>query len=469
MGKKITGFLLAIIIALSLPFYAAAATVDGKNVVGQGLYILDFETGVELYGHNADVPYVPASITKLMAIYLTYEAIENGEIALDTIVPVSSNVYGLSRDTNYYNTVPLSYNQTYYVSELIELIMVYSASASVVALAELIDGDSATFVGRMNAKAKEWGIDATFNGCSGIEDNYITPKAVAILSRHIMTDYPQVLDITKENSVMFHGVRYSATNNLLNVQYYEGADGLKSGTTTNAGYCFAATAVRDGVRIITVVMKSNSATQRYADSHVLLNYGFSIRDEVVREQTMRLEPFTDVYVDDWFADSVAAIVETGLMQGYTENTFAPKENLSRAMAITVLYRLAGTPEVEYKYIFDDVPDSVWYSDAITWAYDKHIIEGYGHEVFGVNDEISRQQLTAMLYRYAGVMELDLSECDDLGRFEDKELVSDWGIEPMGWAVAAGLINGIDETTLEPKGLTNRAQCATLLLRFMEAS
>ena len=400
MRKRVIAFLIVTVMALSLTTGALAANVNGKYVAGQGLYIMDFETGVELYGYDADTPYVPASITKLMAIYLTYEAIENGEIALDTEVPVSEKVFWLSRDTNYYNTVPLSYDQTYYVSELIELIMIHSASASVVALAELIDGDSAAFVVRMNAKAAEWGIDATFNGCSGIEDNYITPRAVAILARNIITDYPQVLDITNKNSMVFHGVTYGATNNLLNSQYYEGVDGLKSGTTANAGYCFVATGVRDGVRIITVVMKSTTATQRYSDSHVLLDYGFAIRDEIVREQTMRLEPFIDVYVDDWFADSVSAIVKTGLMQGYTGNTFAPQEKLSRAMAIMALYRMAGEPEVEYKFVFSDVPQDAWYSNAVTWAYDAGIIEGYGYEAFGVNDEVSRQQLVAMMYRYA---------------------------------------------------------------------
>jgi len=467
--KKTVSILIVAALILSLPMGAMAATVNGKYVAGQGLYIMDFETGVELYGHNADVPYVPASITKLMSMYLTYEAIENGEITLDTVVPISAKVSRLSHDQNYYNTVPLYYEQTYYVSELIDLIMVYSASASVVAIAELIDGNEAAFVARMNEKAKEWGIDATFYGCSGIEDNYITPRAVAVLSRRMITDYPQVLEITKKNSTVFHGVTYGATNNLLNVQFYEGADGLKSGTTNNAGFCFVATAVRGGKRIITVVMKSSSRTQRYDDSHVLLDYGFSIRDRVVREQTMRLEPFTDVYTDDWFADSVSGIVETGLMTGSSATTFSPGDNLSRAMAITTLYRMAGSPETEYIYVFEDVPDDQWYSAAITWAYNNHIIEGYGYERFGVNLDISRQQLAAMLYRYVEYKGLDHSGIDDLGGFADRAQVSDWAKAPMGWAVANGLINGTDAVTLMPAGVTSRAQCAAILLRFMDVN
>ena len=467
MKKRTLSFIIVIAMVLTIPLGAMAVTVDGKNVAGQGLFVMDFETGVELYGHNSDTAYVPASISKLMAVYLAYEAIEKGEITLDTVVPVSEKVHRLSRDYSYYNTVPLSYDQTYYLGELIELILVYSASAAVVAMAELVSGDEASFISKMNEKAKEWDIDATFYGCSGIEDNYITPRAVAVMARRIITDYPQVLDITKKSSVLFHGVTYAATNNLLGSQYYEGADGLKSGTTPNAGYCFVATAVRNGVRLISVVMRSTSATQRYNDSHILLDHGFSVRDNIVREQTMRLEPFTDVYLDDWFADSVSAIVKTGLMRGSSETTFSPGDKLSRAMAITTLYRMAGNPSVAYKYVFSDVPSGQWFSDAITWAYDNHIIEGYGHEIFGVDDEISRQQLAAMLHRYAEYAGMDMLDSNDLSGFSDSAYVSDWGVVPIGWAVANGLINGMGNGILSPRGATDRAQCATILLRFME--
>ena len=165
-----------------------------------------------------------------------------------------------------------------------ELILVYSASASVVAMAELLCGTEAAFVDQMNQKAQQWGIDAHFVGCSGIEDNALTPRAAAQLARKLIADYPQVLEITKKTSVYFHGAQYSTTNHLLTSQPYPGADGLKSGTTDNAGYCFLATAVRNGVRIITVVMKSTSGDQRFVDSTALLNYGFSVRNQIVHDE-----------------------------------------------------------------------------------------------------------------------------------------------------------------------------------------
>ena len=457
--------LIALALIITLPSNALAVMVNGRYVAGDGLYIMDYETGEELYSYNKDVAYVPASITKLMSMYLVYESIENGDITLDTVVPISANVRRLSNDSSFWNTVPLNYNETYYVSELIDLILVYSASASVVALAELISGDEDTFVARMNEKAKEWGLNARFVGSSGIQDNYISPHSVALLSRKIMMDYPQVLDHTKKSSTYFHGRTYSGTNNLLSSQYYEGADGLKSGTTDNAGFCFVGTAVRNGVRLITVVMRSSSKTQRYTDSHVLLDYGFSIRDEVIKRR-MQIAPFTDVYKTDWFADDVMSIVDTGIMTGTSYTTFSPHDNITRGMAAQMLYRIAGEPQTAYEEIYSDVPQNIWCADSVSWAHAGGIIEGEPGDAFGVNDVITRQEFVTMLYKYADHSGKDVSAQTNIDGYEDASLVSDWAAEPISWAIATGLITGTSDTTLAPLGLTSRAECAVLMLRYL---
>ena len=467
MKKKIICFVLIICVALSLAAPAGAVYVDGKNVYGQGLFIMDYETGIELYGYNADKPFVPASITKLMSMYLTYEAVKNGEITMDTEVPVSEKVYRLSRDSSYWNTVPLYNNQTYYVWELIELIFVYSASASVVALAELICGDEQAFVDRMNAKADEWGIDATFNGCSGIEDNYITPRAVAELSRRLIMDYPQVLDITSKTSLSFHGSTYRTTNHLLTSQYYEGVDGLKSGTTTNAGYCFVATCEIGGVRLITVVMKSVNGNSRFTDSKVLLDYGFSVRDGIVREATMKLAPFTDVYIDDWFADSVSAVSSMGLMKGTTDTTFSPNVELSRAMAVVLLHRLAGTPLSNVEPSFSDVGENDWFTPALSWAVEHEIVSGNEDGSFAPYRPVSRQELALMLFNYAkdkGSEPVTTSELED---FSDVDSVAVWAKDAMAWAVRNKLIQGVGSNLLAPASNATRAQTASVILRFID--
>lgn len=467
MKRKLVCLVLVICVALSLAAPAGAVYVDGKNVYGQGLFIMDYDTGVELYGYNADTPFVPASITKLMSMYLTYEAVKNGEITMDTEVPISEKVYRLSRDTSYWNTVPLYNNQTYYVWELIELIFVYSASASVVALAELICGNEKDFVDRMNTKAGEWGIDAQFNGCSGIEDNYITPRAVAELSRRLISDYPQVLDITSKTSLSFHGNTYRTTNHLLTSQYYEGVDGLKSGTTTNAGYCFVATCERDGVRLITVVMKSSNGNTRFTDSKVLLDYGFSVRDGIVREETMKLKPFTDVYIDDWFAESVSAVSSLGLMKGTTDTTFSPHMELSRAMTVVLLHRLAGAPLSTVEISFSDVAANDWFAPALSWAAQHGIVSGNEDGSFAPYRPVSRQELALMLFNYVKDKSPEAATAFELGDFSDADSVAVWARDAVAWAVENKLIQGVGSNLLAPEANATRAQTAAVILRFID--
>jgi len=470
MRKRLICTLLVLCLALSLAAPAAAAYVDGQYVSGQGLFVMDFETGLELYSYNADLAYVPASMTKLMSMYLTYEAIANGEITKDTVVPISSRVYSLSRNYGYQNTVPLYYNQTYTVDELMNLILVYSASASVVAMAELISGTEANFVARMNAKAAEWGLNAKFNGCSGVEDNYISPRSVAVLARNLMMDYPEVLNITSQSSVYFHGRYYNSTNHLLNSQPYWGADGLKTGTTTNSGACFVGTARRDGVRIITVTMHSSSGNERFNDTIKLLDYGFSVRDSMVKDylESLRekLEPYTDVYMDDWFAGSVAEINARGLMKGTSDTTFSPNDQLSRAMTVTILHRLAGLPEAEEgeEMSFPDVPEDAWYSPALSWAASLGIVKGREDGSFGPNDPVSRQELAVMLYSYATQFSAGLDELPKLEDFSDQDQIAVWARDAMAWAVEAGLFLG-SGGKLDPTASATRAETASLMIRF----
>lgn len=467
MKKRFLSILLALCLTLALAAPAGAVYVNNTYVAGQGLFVLDYETGTELYAYNADTAFVPASITKLMSMYLTYEAIDNGEITLDTVVPVSEKVYTLSRNYNYWNTVPLYYNQTYTVGELIELIFVYSASASVVAVAELICGDEARFVERMNAKAAEWGIDATFNGCSGIEDNYITPRAVATLARRLITDYPQVLEITSKRSVYFHGSVYNTTNHLLTSQPYEGADGLKSGTTGNAGYCFVATAVRNGVRIITVVMRSANGNSRFSDSKTLLNYGFSVRDKMVHDATMRLEPYTDVFTDDWYAAAVSQASSTGLMSGTSGTAFSPNAGLSRAMAVTLIHRAAGNPPPAEEGVFPDVGGREWYADAANWAGALGIVGGREDGSFAGSDTVRREELAVMLWRYAKISRVPPAGNYELEGFADLGSVSAWAADAFAWAVHSGIICGDGDGMLLPRSTATRAQGAVIALRFRD--
>lgn len=275
MKNKTSRFLcILIVIATIMSSPAFAATLGGKNISASGACLLDYNTGEILFSHNGDIPRVPASMTKIMTAYCIYDAINNGEISFDTIVPISKRAYDAARNPEY-QRVPLYYDGNYTVDELLGVLITYSPIAPAIALAELVGGNEALFVERMNNKVRELGIAAYFYDASGIANNEITPVAMAQLSRHIINDYPDILERTNKRSVIFRGKKYSSTNKLYTTYYYPGADGLKTGTTNASGYCFCGTASRDGQRFIAVAMGASSTTQRFVDVTNMLDYGFA--------------------------------------------------------------------------------------------------------------------------------------------------------------------------------------------------
>lgn len=178
-------------------------------------------------------------------------------------------------------------------------------------------------------------------------------------------------------------------------------------------------------------------------------------------------PFEDVKSDAWYADAVQYVYDNGLMNGMSKTTFEPQTTTSRAMIVTILYRLAGEPAVSGKSTFEDVAAGKWYTDAINWAAKEGVVSGYSAKKFGPNDVITREQIATILCRYADQQGVDVSKRDDLKAFSDKGAVSSWAKDAMQWAVAVGLINGRTADTLVPKGNTTRAEAATLLMRFVE--
>ncbi|MBQ2888280.1 MAG: S-layer homology domain-containing protein, partial [Firmicutes bacterium] len=172
--------------------------------------------------------------------------------------------------------------------------------------------------------------------------------------------------------------------------------------------------------------------------------------------------FVDVK-DHWAADAIQYVADKGLMTGVTENTFAPGLATSRAMITTILYRLAGSPAVEGKAAFTDVAYGQWYSDAIRWAEMNKIVGGYADGSFGPNDNITREQLAVMLWRYAG----NPIAAENTLAFNDANGVSDYAKEAMQWANAEGLITGKTGNVIDAKGKATRAEVATILMRYLE--
>ena len=178
--------------------------------------------------------------------------------------------------------------------------------------------------------------------------------------------------------------------------------------------------------------------------------------------------FTDVRAGDWFYDAVKFVVDNGLFKGVSDTEFVPGSQMTRAMFVTVLSRVEGIDAGKYgKAGFKDVPDNTWYSDSVSWASKNQIVTGYDEKTFGPNDSLTREQIAAILYRYAKYKGYDVSKTADLSGFKDVSDVSGYALEAMRWANAAGLINGVGANTLNPKGDATRAQAAALLMRFCQ--
>ena len=176
-------------------------------------------------------------------------------------------------------------------------------------------------------------------------------------------------------------------------------------------------------------------------------------------------PFVDVNAADWFCEAVRYVYARGMMGGTGANTFSPGGTTTRAMIVTILHRLEGTPAAAGA-AFTDVPAGQYYAQAVGWASSVGVVNGYGDGTFQPDAPITREQMAAILCRYAQYKGVDVSRRADLTRFPDSAKVSPYAAEPMGWAVESGLITGMDGQ-LAPGGSATRAQVATILMRLCE--
>lgn len=253
-------------------------TAQAFDISADGAVTMNYDTGEIYYAKNADSEMVPASLTKIMTLYIVFEKMACGELSEDSLIGVSKSAAEFSRMAGVSNIV-LKEGETLTLSTLIDSIAVASACASCTVLAEHISGSEAAFVTLMNQKAAELGIDAFFADASGLSDyNRITPRGVATLVCEFITRYPQILEYTNKTAININGRSYSSRNKLLlsgsDNYFYSGANGFKTGTTTLAGACIAATAQKDGIRIISVSMKSDNDKARYTDAVTLLDSAF---------------------------------------------------------------------------------------------------------------------------------------------------------------------------------------------------
>ena len=262
---------LAIILALLLFCVAFPAAAQDFETSADYAVLMEAKTGRLLYEKNGDVPRPPASITKIMTLLLAFEALERGDISWDQTTTVSERAWRIEGSEMF-----LEVDMEVTVEELISGISIVSANDGCVAIAELIAGSEDAFVARMNKRAKELGLQNTsFQNSTGLpaDNHYMSAKDIAILARELINRFPKILEFESQREYTYGGIKQYNHNPLLG--RFEGADGLKTGWTPESGYSLVGTAVRNNMRLISVVLNTESDEERLLASQSLLSHGFT--------------------------------------------------------------------------------------------------------------------------------------------------------------------------------------------------
>lgn len=301
--KRFLVFLLCMTLFLGNVLPVRAAT----EITAPSAILLEASTGQVIYEKNATERRSPASITKIMTLLLIFEALSEGKVSLQDEVVTSAHAKSMGG-----SQVFLEEGETQTLETMIKCIVIASGNDASVAVAEHIAGSEADFVEKMNAKATELGmVDTHFEDCCGLTDSdshYTTAKDVAIMSRELTVKYPEVFiytriwmeditHVTRRGSSTF---TLSSTNKLL--KWYQWTTGLKTGSTAKAKFCISATASKDGMDLIAVIMGAPDPKERFHDAEKLLNYGFSVSNLYVDENK---EPLPQMRVEGGVEESVS--------------------------------------------------------------------------------------------------------------------------------------------------------------------
>ena len=195
--------------------------------------------------------------------------------------------------------------------------------------------------------------------------------------------------------------------------------------------------------------------------------GYTYRDAFVpaNSENCPSEAFKDLADNQWYHEGVDFVLRSGLMKGMSEDVFAPNNNMTRAQLVMVLYRMAGCPEAKEDAAFKDVAETAWYAEAVAWAVENGITKGVSEDYFNPNDSVTREQMVTFFARFAALNGQDVEVEGDLSAFTDGTSVSKYAARNMVWAVKSGLIEGMGDNTINPKGNATRAQVATILMRY----
>ena len=260
----------SLLAAFALCVSAAAA---GPAVSCPSALLMEKQTGTVLFAQDEHTPREPASVTKIMTLLLVMEAIDSGALSYDDVVTGSAHAAGMGG-----SQIWLKENEQMTVRDLLKAVCIVSGNDAAVALAEHLAGSEDAFVERMNARAQEFGMNDThFVNCTGLPAaGHLTSACdIALMSRELILHHPDIRQFTTVWMDSLRGGESMLVNTNKLIRFYDGATGLKTGSTGSAGYCLSATAEKNGMELIAVVLKGKTSDERFSDAKSLLNYGFS--------------------------------------------------------------------------------------------------------------------------------------------------------------------------------------------------
>ena len=264
--KKVISLLCALIVL-------GSSGTGAVEVAAPSALLMEKETGTVLFAKDEHTKMEPASVTKVMTILLTMEAIDSGILSYDTMITASAHACSMGG-----SQIWLKENEQMTVSDMLKAVCVVSANDCAVALGEAISGSEAAFVERMNQRAKELGMnDTTFRNATGLPaaGHVTSAYDIALMSRELIRNHPDIRQYTTIWMDTLRNGESSLVNTNKLIRFYEGATGLKTGSTDNALYCLSGTAEREGMELIAVILKDITSAQRFEDAKTLLSYGFS--------------------------------------------------------------------------------------------------------------------------------------------------------------------------------------------------
>lgn len=307
----------------ALEIVSEAVDNNSLNLESGSAILIDQATGKILYSHNSHEQLRPASVTKVMSILLIMEALDSGKITLETPIPCSENASSMGGSQIWLDTT-----ETLTVKDMLKSICVVSANDCTVAMAEYIAGSEEAFVQMMNTKAKELGMnDTTFKNCHGIdEDGHVTSSYdIALMSRELLQNHPSITEYTTIWMDSIRGGESELVNTNKLIRNYQGATGLKTGSTSLALYNLSASATRDGLSLIAVIMKAPTTKIRFAEATKLLDYGFANytsksfgnKGDVI--QTVTVNKGVEPQVNAILNEDAAVLIKKGDTGNITQN------------------------------------------------------------------------------------------------------------------------------------------------------